>query len=230
MSQQPLLAELVDKFSNATGCVPKVDPTDDAQKWMITVSSPRVVMTYIAHVASDDDIHSDGSTLTIDGKPVPLARGIEELGAIFANPDIERVSVIDPMPPTGDPRTAPAAVQHRYGILRRYLESHGAQVRLGKSENKWIVGVDFPHDTAFRLYFAKRRRRWQPDFRRPMQLVIAGEDYTDEVDGDMQEAIRLLLNGSSSSVPSAPPSIGSPGGGAHTSKSVEVRTTTVIRR
>jgi hypothetical protein len=145
-------------------------------------------------------------TMTIDGKPAPLAEDYADLRRIWDEHEGTAAPAADPEPAVlteiADPgdRPVPYAVQSTAENVRLGVERAGAdlQVRTGTSGSHWVIGIDLPGGDGLRLVFTRYGRVWEMDDDQRVQVIAAGQDRSAEAEGDVSKALALLTS-------SAPP-------------------------
>lgn len=170
-------------------------------------------------------------TCTVDGKPHALV-GIDDLRAFWdehegtAAPP-ESAVLLEIADPSGRP--VPRQVQFAADSLTGRAGGK-VEVRIGVSGSHWVVGVDLPGGDGLRMVFSQRRRVWDVDPDRPLQVIVNGEDKSAEAGGDVARAVELLTAGSAPPGAGRPPSASAVGSQpARRDTGVETRRMVVIR-
>lgn len=226
-------AELV----RVAGLTPEVERIN-SRRWRVSVTTDRV------HAFAEYKADRLGrfawtaGKLTVDGKDRPTAPPVK-LAEIVRDPDAYLAAAlvdIPPMPAAREVEEAPPAVRHAYAILNKGL---GGKVlasgtvltpRLGRSETgRWIIGFDFNETSCLRVTYERfGKARWGMASKRPIRLIVFGDDRSREVKEDLGKAIALALAGLAAEPTSSTPAVNSPSAAAQ-SNSVTVRKATVIR-
>lgn len=177
-------------------------------------------------------------TMTIDGKPAPLAEDYADLRRIWDEHEGTAAPPADPEPAVlmaiSDPGSQPVpyAVRAAADDVRAGIERAGTEIEVsvGISGRHWVVGIDLSGGDGLRLIFTRYGRVWSPDDDQRLQVVVDGQDKTAEAEGDIGKALGLLTS-SAPPRPADPP----PGSSAvrqqagHRDLGVETRRRVVIR-
>lgn len=135
-------------------------------RWRISLDNERTHM-HVDYRVQGRRFEWDGSTLTIDGKPAPLADSPEELALRFNEPDtsISELHADVVIPPAANIEDAPPIVAHTLrknaAILKaRNIKAHSQLSRSGMAA--WVVG--FYTDTSLiEIIIARKGNRWAVD-------------------------------------------------------------------
>lgn len=190
--------------------------------WRISAATDRVRVVTDYKLTQGGRVKWLNSTLEVDGQRRPLASNIKELAHIFNNPDEAPVARLPPMPEATPESEAPPLTRHQYKVLLDKL-GHRIDIQLGRRGQQWVIGLgDGP--TGLRMHCQRSSGgTWQMT----LQVVVNGEDRTEEAGNDLSKAIALLA-GILPEAPTDQPPIDKPAA-ATVTNSVLVRRTTVMR-
>lgn len=191
--------------ARAIGLDPVVTGTPGGS-WLVAVEGEHVRATAAFE-------HRAGRTkqvcgeLTVDGEPHPLAESWEHLREIWDRHELGvtapagLMEVTDPgrVPPPDIVRTTAGRIESR---------APGVPVRTGVSGEHWVIAADGQDGDGLRLVFTRYGRSWGLDEDRPVQVVVGGEDRSEEAEGDIGKAVALAFGGSrppDAAVPAASP-------------------------
>lgn len=174
----------------------------------------------------------------MDGKDRPTASP-DKLAEIVRDPDAYLAAAlvdIPPMPPAREVEEAPPAVQHAYANLNKGLGgkvlANGTTLapQLAKTDaGRWIIGLDFNETSCLRVTYERfGKARWGMASKRPILLIVLGDDRSREVKKDLSKAVALALGALATEPPSSTSSVNPPSAAVQPN-SVTVRKTTVIR-
>lgn len=232
----PIVTEQAERV-RAAGLRPEVERVS-SRRWLVTVTTDRV------HAFAEYKADRFGrfswaaGKLTVDGKNRPTVSP-DKLAEIVRDPDAYLAAAlvdVPPMPPAREVEEAPPAVQHAYATLTKRLGgkvlSNGTTLtpQLGKTDaGRWIIGFDFNETSCLRVTYERfGKARWGMASKRPILLIVLGDDRSREVKKDLSKAVTLALTALAAEHPSAPSSVNSSSATVQPN-SVTVRKTTVIR-
>jgi hypothetical protein len=201
-------------------------------RWRLTVANDRVCGTLDFKLSSGGRCVWAASALVVDGKRQEQpAEDLDHFGRIFRDPSNELDRRERAPAPMGEPisvrpvEEAPSAVREIYAALVNRLGDK-ATVQVGADAHFWTLQVE-AGVAVLRLNY-----RLDPDDGScgngtPIQLVIDGQDRSDEVGDGIERALAMMLRPEVAPT-NAPPPVNAIAGPAR-SNSVEVRRATVIR-
>lgn len=220
------VVRLRDDLREAIGIEPVVERVS-SRRHKITVSSDRVVVTFSFKGNRRRWTHS---TLEVDGETRRNARNLEHLAEHFRDPSATLAANVVKLtaPNEASFKEAPPLVKHIFAVVSSRIKDPSVSVKLSRpSSGGWTIGI-YVEDNGVELNYGRRRARWGLDLRNPLRLVLDNEDCTDDVNGGLEEALRLLFGGRDSQ-PKSPGAINGRSAQGVTANSVTVRRATVIR-
>ncbi len=221
-----IVSEVVAELHQKLGIRPDVEQLSGG-RWRVMVANSRVCATAVFRRSSGGRTHRTAATLTVDSCSRELAADDDHLVEIFNYPDGKKAAGIEPMPPACSLDAAPVLVKHQYHIIHSRVGDKW-DVRLGRSGNQYTVGMESDKG-VLRLHFRRSRgKHWAFDPKRPIQVIIDGEDRSKEIKGSVGRAVALFIETSAGESSPAKPSINTPAAPAR-SNSVATRRATVIR-
>lgn len=229
----PPIQRRADELSSALGCPAQVTHLHTAGRWRITLTNTRAEVTFAYQLRQRGRINQTSSTLTVDGRPHPLAQGLEHLAAIFADPDQTAQDTPrsggapGPMPPS-EHDAAPEQVLRLY---RRIADKAGpgVTVSVARVDGAWTVGLDTDR-IVFRLQMRTYLGRNKPDYTRgPIVLWMDGEDKSEEVDGQLDAALRMMTATFPDAGGAGPRPVGRSGPSPAPNQALATKRNTVIR-
>jgi hypothetical protein len=203
------------------------------RRWRVTVSNDRVSMWVEYEALSRGRLQWAGSQLFIDGNQVPKADSYGHFLQIFADPDADMPARV-PVFVDVDPGAAPPAVRSTYQKLVAAAGKQPGELRVAvrRAGRQWLVCVEnermslrcrfeTPLMNPLRPLASPQTRR----ARRPLELVVDGQDRTEEINGRIDKALAMMLD---HPAPPARPAIGHRAPAA-VNTGVAVRRQSVIR-
>jgi hypothetical protein len=195
------------------------DAVKVSDRWLVIVSTEHAEMRLELEHSVRGRWEWADSTLTVDGVPRARAEGARDLARIIRRANGQKGSdVPTPMPPARPPSEAPPAVQMQYYAFVRRTDM---PVAIGGEGGLWMLGIDTDRG-AIRMLFRRIRKG---RYARGMQVIIDGEDRSEEVGEDLAAAVALMASAGQSD---APKDIGAPAGPPRRTPA-ETRKGTVMR-
>lgn len=207
----------------------------DGNRWRVVLDSDRVRCTVDLKTYTRGRLQQVTSTLTVDGRPEPLAASYPDLLALFANPDDPDVAKVEPPLTRVDPTTAPPPVRKAYAqVAARLKTMAGVTILVLNGGRRWSVQVQHDRFTLginYRTFYMLRTRpadplRTEPDRANKVTLIVDDEDVSEDVNGQLDRALHRIA---ATVTAEARPAVSGPAPSAVTSTGVQVRNTHVIR-
>lgn len=224
-----------DDLGKATGHPPVIEQVRP-DRWRVTMANDRVTMTidYKPTNGRPPRWVWASSELYIDGvRQDELTNGFEHFVRVFKDPDEFKnphptpVPLDTPLDEVSSLDDLPSMVRKSYLVLADKLGDDA--VTVGRSRSYWVLQV-VTGDATMRvnLIDTSGHGEWELDHQHPIQLVIGGRDFSDEVEGNIERAMGLIMKPAHQAAPGNPPVAG-PAPAAR-SNAVETRRQTVIRQ
>lgn len=199
--------------------------------WGVSITTPRVIFeTRFSTNLTSSSTRVLGTTLTVDGELREAPCCPDCLIRILDDPDFANRSVaLDPPPARHNVDRAPAMLRHNFHVLARRLSGRNdCTMVVGVREtNRWVLALDVPNG-GIRLTAHHVQGRWVSDPARDLQVVVAGHDMSQLVDGSLEKAVGVLV-GLGEDARGVPGQLGRSCAAGSRPRSVDVRATAVLR-
>jgi hypothetical protein len=140
----------------------------------------------------DEHLTPAGATVWVDGEKHVFKGSSYDFMMLYHYPELLISGGLIPIPALNVTHRVPASVQHFIGILRTKMRKHDVTLQYGWDGHRWVIGFG-DADTGIRIFLTKMsKQRWGISQTRGLQLAVNGEDLSDEVDGKLDEAVRLM--------------------------------------
>lgn len=222
------VSDLANRLQSACSTDPLVEWVPGRQRWRITVSNDRVVMTLDHKMTSSGRWVWASSTLHIDGVKTPITSGFEHFIRVWKNPDeiVNRAPV--PPPISSEIELAPLdSMPEDIGyMVRKVVEKQGLVYPATGSvdENFWAVEFSFPRATL-RLHWDRHKSDPAPS--EHVFLIVDGQDKSDLAQGQLSKALAVIAE--TPHPGAADPASIDGAAGTQRDRGVEVRSTHVMR-
>jgi hypothetical protein len=200
-----VVRNFADRFTPFLPEPPEVEQIPDTLRWRVWVENDRVYADATFEMTGRANrCHQTGATLTVDGVAVPKERHAqngEHLARILADPDTQLDKPHADRPAGDAPLDVhdlagtPAAVYKAY--TKMAAKSPTAVLTVGRIGPSWwairIGSTDTP-DTYVTVLFEHNHHAndWRMSRRHMFTVVTAGVDRTDELDGNLERAMRMV--------------------------------------
>ena len=194
----------------ATGAMPSLEALD-GRTWRLSLENDRVRMTMDLRRNASRNIRIHDTTLTVDGTEREPVYGVYEFANIFLDPPEgpppPEPGQPRPLPPDRPADQAPPVVASLFLQLTRAwsrLPSVGydgrprdpVKISIGFARGRWVVALQGTGRRGpFFIYMS-----WERDFRGlwlpiadGFQVIVGGEDRTEEADGDVAKALQMAI-------------------------------------
>lgn len=178
-----ILARQMAFIARETGVIPEVSQPE-RESWLVTMEGDRIRLEAWYRGPGAEPA---GATIWVDGREIPFTRDQNHFIDVWRHPDI---ALGAPHPvPKYDGRRVPAVVQHAVAV---FTSKTHLPVEYGFDGCKWVIGLTISDDTAMRLFLTPMGKSWGVDRDHPFQLVIDGQDATEQYDGQIDRALAAL--------------------------------------